>query len=512
MVTFNFRVEDMGDPAKISEALLGGVGALSTSASKDPRRNPFDVTVPMLSEILLELPGRRSVADLTRSVQNTLFGTLGALSELPDLAGAVPEYILERGRALGQIFDQDIKAGFNKEQLFSPTDRSGKTPRFAGSYDIGTREYVDKVVALAKSEIGYEENPKGTNKTKFSDKNVPWSMMFLRSIFYDSDIPQSNLLRDTPLNTLVTMESLGRAGADPVLGAVAMLDFKGRRNPNLVNRAGIVVRVDGDSFDIVEGDTLEQDVDPARGLGVYLKTYRTGDTAVSGFVYPVYPDGTVVPYPVEPSTAQVQDGKELGAGDLRYEEGGLEIIAGQSFSWVEAQGANTDAKAPQPGTIALWAAAVKTVAGDAFEPDFNKGHAGVPYGDAESSLPGKLCHRGSYAYRPIRGSTSGALSIHSEGRAVDIGVAVNPEGKNIGDRVFLALAKNAVALGLQRIIWHRQIWDARRPDGAPFTGSAGPHLDHLHVEQSREKADTLTYEEALLIMNPVSSPVANPYI
>lgn len=95
--------------------------------------------------------------------------------------------------------------------------------------------------------------------------------------------------------------------------------------------------------------------------------------------------------------------------------------------------------------------------------------------------------RGIFNCRPVRGSS--APSTHGEGRSLDWdpGDDCDPEGDAIAE----ALIAASHDLGVQQIIWCRRIWTVGR-GWRGFSGSAGPHLDHLHIEQTRAAASTLT--------------------
>jgi hypothetical protein len=125
--------------------------------------------------------------------------------------------------------------------------------------------------------------------------------------------------------------------------------------------------------------------------------------------------------------------------------------------------ANSDSKGPRPGTVALRNYIL-------------------------AAFPGTR-DLGIYVYRPIRGSTS-SLSVHSEGRAWDCGVAVDPGGKKLGDAVADWVTTHAAEAGIQYMIWYRRSWRADR-GWRPYSG-ANPHIDHVHLEQTREAASTFS--------------------
>lgn len=102
--------------------------------------------------------------------------------------------------------------------------------------------------------------------------------------------------------------------------------------------------------------------------------------------------------------------------------------------------------------------------------------------------------KGIFNPRVIRGTENRnppRWSIHAEGRAVDIGVSLAASGEIVGDEIANWLTRYAEALGIQYFIWNRQSWSASRGWTA-YGGGAGAHRDHLHIEQTRLAAATLT--------------------
>lgn len=87
---------------------------------------------------------------------------------------------------------------------------------------------------------------------------------------------------------------------------------------------------------------------------------------------------------------------------------------------------------------------------------------------------------GIYNCRNVAGTAT--TSLHGEGRALDYGMPMtNGRGSRLGHEFVEKLRANARRLGIQAIIYDRQIWSARSPNGRAFTGRH-PHYDHLHIE------------------------------
>jgi hypothetical protein len=104
---------------------------------------------------------------------------------------------------------------------------------------------------------------------------------------------------------------------------------------------------------------------------------------------------------------------------------------------------------------------------------------------------------GIFNCRPVRGGSR--LSLHGEGRAVDWMLnagdpAQAAEAQRIVDWLLGPDAQgNAHALarrmGIQEIIWNRQIWSAgRAAQGWRPYGGVNPHTDHLHIGLNRAGA------------------------
>lgn len=106
---------------------------------------------------------------------------------------------------------------------------------------------------------------------------------------------------------------------------------------------------------------------------------------------------------------------------------------------------------------------------------------------------------GIYNCRNVRGSAT--RSLHSEGRALDWGLPLSPEGggTDVGHELVDRLGSNADKLGLQCIIYDRTIWSAQSPTGRPYRG-VNPHYDHLHIELTWEAARELTLATLVAVL------------
>lgn len=117
---------------------------------------------------------------------------------------------------------------------------------------------------------------------------------------------------------------------------------------------------------------------------------------------------------------------------------------------------------------------------------------------------------GIYDCRSVAGSST--TSLHGEGRALDYGMPmVNGRGSPAGHEFVQKLRENAKRLGIQVIIYDRQIWSARSPNGRRYNG-VHPHYDHLHIELTWNAARNLnltTLREVLGIGENVEELVRN---
>lgn len=146
--------------------------------------------------------------------------------------------------------------------------------------------------------------------------------------------------------------------------------------------------------------------------------------------------------------------------------------------WAAWQGATRCTTGPAPGAIALrdWLLA-----------EYPIGWSG-----------------GIFNCRTVRGSQQ--PSIHGEGRAFDLMLPViNGRGNPVGHEIVERLGSDGVRLGIQCVIFDRQIWSSRSPQGRPYTG-VHPHYDHLHIELTPAAGRTLKRDQLQATLAPDPSP------
>ncbi len=97
---------------------------------------------------------------------------------------------------------------------------------------------------------------------------------------------------------------------------------------------------------------------------------------------------------------------------------------------------------------------------------------------------------GCFNHRMARGSVV-TPSLHSGGRAIDLGIRLNPAGIQLGNFLTFALIAKAPLLGIQRIIWRGHIYTpGESPRAVRRKGNATlDHDNHLHIELINHTAD-----------------------
>lgn len=98
---------------------------------------------------------------------------------------------------------------------------------------------------------------------------------------------------------------------------------------------------------------------------------------------------------------------------------------------------------------------------------------------------------GIYNCRRVRGGL--VRSVHSEGRAIDVGFPRVDGGTVEGWECAIDLVDHHVELGIQQVIYARKVWRNTRMDAGwrPYRGVHN-HNDHIHAELTRQAASELT--------------------
>lgn len=115
---------------------------------------------------------------------------------------------------------------------------------------------------------------------------------------------------------------------------------------------------------------------------------------------------------------------------------------------------------------------------------------------------------GIYNPRNVRGGAR--LSLHAEGRAIDIGVS--PRQRGIGDALAEALTLDTRTLGVQYIIWNRRQWTAiRAREGWRTYSGVSPHTDHLHIELTKAAGAHLSSAVANRTLQKADNPMVTTH-
>ena len=116
---------------------------------------------------------------------------------------------------------------------------------------------------------------------------------------------------------------------------------------------------------------------------------------------------------------------------------------------------------------------------------------------------------GIYNPRNVRGGV--ALSLHAEGRAIDVGYpTMRPDGHPMGRMLAAHMAEHHAGLGVQCVIFARRIWSNTHPTWRPYTGTAD-HFDHVHIELTREAAAGLTTDIIRQTLEATVPPTRTDY-
>lgn len=168
--------------------------------------------------------------------------------------------------------------------------------------DIATKA-INAVIAIASSEVGYLE--KATNssldsKTENAGKNnytkywrdikpdyqaQPWCAVFVTWVFvkaFGKDMAKK-LLKHYPYVYCPTMANLFKLNANPKVGDIVIFKHNGA-----FTHTGIVIKVSGDQFWTIEGNTSGGSSIIANGGGVCKKSYFNSNLPGTKFCTPEY--------------------------------------------------------------------------------------------------------------------------------------------------------------------------------------------------------------------------------
>ena len=164
-------------------------------------------------------------------------------------------------------------------------------------------EAINKVIAIAKAEVGYLEkrsnasiddktaNAGSNNYTKYwrdikpAYQGQPWCACFVTWCFVQAfgQAMAAKLLKHYPYVYCPTMSGLFTLNANPKRGDIVIF----KRNGEFVH-TGIVTYVNGDYFETIEGNTSGGSSIVANGGGVFKKSYYNSNLPGTKFCTPDY--------------------------------------------------------------------------------------------------------------------------------------------------------------------------------------------------------------------------------
>ncbi len=155
---------------------------------------------------------------------------------------------------------------------------------------------VDKLIDLAKGEVGYHEGRSGghwNNKQKYSpevpglewSQNQAWCQTFQSWLFLKAGVAKLAPVTASCANAVSWFRQRGRFSYYPAVGAQVFMGYGGG------SHVGLVTKYDADYIWTVEGNTNNNG--SAEGDGVYERKRRRRDTYVYGYGYPDFDGGSV---------------------------------------------------------------------------------------------------------------------------------------------------------------------------------------------------------------------------
>lgn len=162
---------------------------------------------------------------------------------------------------------------------------------------------IEKVISIAKGEVGYLEKATNSDLDSFTGnagynnytkywrdiypdyQGQPWCACFVTWVFvkaFGKDIAKK-LLKHYPYVYCPTMQGLFTLNAKPKVGDIVIFKYG-----NQFTHTGLVISVDGDYFETIEGNTSSGNKIIANGGGVCKKGYYNSNLPGTKFCRPDY--------------------------------------------------------------------------------------------------------------------------------------------------------------------------------------------------------------------------------
>lgn len=169
----------------------------------------------------------------------------------------------------------------------------------------------ERVLDVARGQIGAGETPPGSNRTKFgrayNSDGVAWCAIFLWWVFREAGAPQLIHPRTAYTPTLYDWyRTQGRASSSPRVGSLVFYNW--RDKVDRIQHVGIVEAVEPDAIVTIEGNTQSGAAgNQSDGDGVWRRRRaRTSD--IVGYGHPAYSAATAPPpAPEEDIVASLAD-------------------------------------------------------------------------------------------------------------------------------------------------------------------------------------------------------------
>lgn len=205
---------------------------------------------------------------------------------------------------------------------------------------------VERLLQVARSQIGTVERPPGSNRQPYGDAygmpGVAWCAQFVWWCFREAGL--SDLIPKTAYTPSFAdwFRSRGQWGSEPRVGAIPFFDFP-NDGVNRISHVGIAEAPGRDGTVItIEGNTSSGQAGSQRdGGGVWRRTRRAG---IVGYGYPAY-GGAATPAPPAPKPQQLA--VRPGARVIRRGDRGTDVAFVQRYLGLTDDGifgGDTDAK------------------------------------------------------------------------------------------------------------------------------------------------------------------------
>lgn len=263
-------------------------GGLKTSRMARGDSRTLNLTMFNLSEIFMRTPAFESPEAVLNLEENRVSATLGSLlgqlESIPGFSNLIPEDIRIRAGLMGVDEPHD--------------DAAAEDGRDASEMDgISTLDNptANKVVSLARNEIGTTESPSGSNRQKYAgiagvQNGLAWCATFCMAMLIKGGLPQTGLLNPSTEDSIRRYRNAGQAGKTPRVGALAFFNFRANQG-RYVSHVGLVAGWDEGNIITIDGNTSSGNGGSQDNGGIVAEKRRPLNSVVE-YGYPKYPERT----------------------------------------------------------------------------------------------------------------------------------------------------------------------------------------------------------------------------